>query len=210
MQYSQRDPNRDHFRGRIYRLYAKDRPLVKPVTQFDKSELELLEQLREYETRTRYRVRRELQTRPLEAVRPAINDWLANLKADDPEYDRLHVEALWALQQHEFIDRDLLSKVLSSKTANARAAGVRFVSDMRDRIPDALDIYAIAVKDESPRVRVEAARALSFEESLRGVELLLQVVEQPTDQWLNYVLEHSIGHWNPSGASLMKKATLPT
>ncbi len=193
MQYSQRDPNRDHTRGRIYRLVAKDRPLVTPVTQFDKSEAQLLEQLREYEPRTRYRVRRELQSRPLEAVRPAINDWLAGLKQDDPEYDRLQTEALWALQQHEYIDRDLLQKVLDCKTPNARAAAVRLVADMRDRIPDALDIYAVAVKDESPRVRVEAARALSFEKSMRGVELLLQVAEQPTDKWLDYVMEHSVG-----------------
>ena len=36
MQYSQRDPNRDHAHGRIYRLVYKDKPLLKPVTQFGK------------------------------------------------------------------------------------------------------------------------------------------------------------------------------
>jgi hypothetical protein len=51
MQYSQRDPNRDHVRGRVYRLVYPERPLVKPVTQFGKSIPELLEQLREYEWR---------------------------------------------------------------------------------------------------------------------------------------------------------------
>ncbi|MGV2336543.1 MAG UNVERIFIED_CONTAM: hypothetical protein LVR18_21360 [Planctomycetaceae bacterium] len=64
MQYSQRDPNRDHTRGRIYRLVYPDRPLVTPVTQHGKSASDILEQLREYEWRTRYRARRELNGRP--------------------------------------------------------------------------------------------------------------------------------------------------
>ncbi len=193
MQYSQRDPNRDHVRGRIYRLVVKDSPLLEPVTQFEKSEFELLEQFKVYEARTHYRVRRELQERKLEDVQAAIAKWLPTLDGDVADADRLRTEVLWALQRHEHIDRELLDTLLTSKTDNARAAAVRFVSDMDDRIPDALDIYAVAVKDPSPRVRVEAARALSFKKELRAVELLLQVVEQPTDKWLNYVVEHSIG-----------------
>ena len=49
LQYSQRDPNRDHTHGRIYRLVYKDKPLLKPVTQAGKHIYELLEQLKEYE-----------------------------------------------------------------------------------------------------------------------------------------------------------------
>ncbi len=30
MQYSQRDPNRDHIHGRVYRLFYKNKPLLKP------------------------------------------------------------------------------------------------------------------------------------------------------------------------------------
>ena len=33
MQYSQRDPNRDHEHGRIYRLVYTNKPLLEPVTQ---------------------------------------------------------------------------------------------------------------------------------------------------------------------------------
>ena len=57
MQYSQRDPDRDHTRGRIYRLVYTKKKLLEPVTQYGKSEMELLEQLRQYEPRTRYRAR---------------------------------------------------------------------------------------------------------------------------------------------------------
>ena len=44
MQYSQRDPNRDHQRGRIYRLVYTKKKLLEPVVQFGKTETELLEQ----------------------------------------------------------------------------------------------------------------------------------------------------------------------
>ena len=37
MQYCQRDPNRDHIRGRVYRLVGTRKQPVKPVTQFGKS-----------------------------------------------------------------------------------------------------------------------------------------------------------------------------
>ncbi|MFM7834442.1 MAG: heme-binding protein, partial [Planctomycetaceae bacterium] len=83
MQYSQRDPNRDHTRGRIYRLLCPDRPLTPAVTQFGKSAAEILEQLREYEWRTRYRARRELHGRPTAEVLPAVAAWVAALKPQD-------------------------------------------------------------------------------------------------------------------------------
>ncbi len=104
MQYSQRDPNRDHQRGRIYRLVYTKKTLLEPVTQFDKSEAELLEQLREYEPRTRYRARRELRDRPTDVVVAAVKEWVAGLDPNDPEYDRLRCEALWVLQGHHAVD----------------------------------------------------------------------------------------------------------
>ncbi len=77
MQYSQRDPNRDHTRGRIYRLVYPERPLVEPVTQFGKPVPELLDQLRQYEWRTRYRARRELRDRPSDEVVTAVKTWVS-------------------------------------------------------------------------------------------------------------------------------------
>jgi hypothetical protein len=64
MQYSQRDPNRDHVHGRVYRLVGKGRPLVTPVTQFGKPAAEVMDQVREYEWRARY-------PRPAGVTRPA-------------------------------------------------------------------------------------------------------------------------------------------
>ena len=94
MQYSQRDPNRDHTRGRIYRLVGKDKPLRQAgdaVRQVGRRRL--LEQLREYEWRTRYRARRELRDRPAAEVLPAVKAWVAKLDPAETSRtsDRLRV-----------------------------------------------------------------------------------------------------------------------
>lgn len=193
MQYSQRDPNRDHTRGRIYRLVYPSRSLVTPVTQFGKSASEILEQLREYEWRTRYRARRELHDRQTKEVIPAVAAWANGLNADDLEYDRLRTEALWIQQGHHKIDHDLLSAVLKAKSPDARAAAVRIVADERESMMDSLEMLLVAAKDEHPRVRTEAARGLSFFGSIEAATALLTMTGQPADYWVDYTIQHALG-----------------
>jgi 2-keto-4-pentenoate hydratase len=64
MQHSIRDPQRDTSHGRIWRVTYKDRPLLKPATIAGAPIGDLLNLLKEYEDRTRYRARRELRDRP--------------------------------------------------------------------------------------------------------------------------------------------------
>src|SRR5690606_23485108 len=63
MQYSLRDPRRDREHGRIWRITYKGKPLLRPVNLEELSVPELLDQLKVYEDRTRYRARRELRER---------------------------------------------------------------------------------------------------------------------------------------------------
>ena len=105
MQYSQRDPERDHSRGRLYRLVNKNKPLLKPVLQDGKPVAELLDQLKEYEIRTRYRARRELGARPTEEVVKEVNAWVAKLDPADKNHDLHLCEALWVQQWHHAVDR---------------------------------------------------------------------------------------------------------
>ncbi len=193
MQYSQRDPNRDHTRGRVYRLVYPERPLVTPVTQFGKPASEILEQLREYEWRTRYRARRELHGRPSDEVIPAVVAWLKSLKSDDPEFDRLRSEALWIQQSHHKIDSQLLNAVLAAKTFEARSAAVRIVADERESIPDALALLVKASGDENPRVRTEAARGLSFFNTMEASVALLAMTRFDADYWVDYTIQHALG-----------------
>ena len=190
MQYSQRDPNRDHVHGRIYRLVGKDKPPVKPVTQFGKSIPDILEQFREYEWRTRYRARRELRDRPTADVVAAVKEWVAKLDPNDKEYDRLRCEALWVLQGHHANDVDLLQKVLEAKTPQARAAAVRVAADDREFIPTALAMLKKAATDDHPRVRAEVIRGLSFFPTPDAMEATLVAFDKsPSDYWVKYLTE---------------------
>jgi putative heme-binding domain-containing protein len=192
MQYSQRDPNRDHQRGRIYRLVYTKNKLLEPITQHDKSEAELLEHLRAFEPRTRYRARRELRDRPKGLAMATVRKWVAALDPSDPEYDRLRCEALWAQQSQHAVDEKLLREVLAAKAENARAAAMHLVADEREHLANAVELLSAGVKDESARVRLEAVRGLSFFPTLAAANAALAVLKSPTDSYIEYTLEHTL------------------
>ena len=197
MQYSQRDPNRDHSHGRIYRLTAKGRPLVTPVTQAGKAIPELLEQLREYEPATRYRVQRELRDRPKDEVVAAVKAWTAALDPNDPLHDRLLTEAMWTLAGQHVVDLDLFKQVVGAKDPNARAAAAHTLADQRAFIPEAFAMLAQMVNDPHPRVRLEAVRGLSYFPTPQSVETALSILKHPMDSELTFTLESALGSLRP-------------
>ncbi len=201
MQYSQRDPNRDHTHGRIYRMVGTGKKLVKPVTQHGKKVEEILGQFREYEWRTRYRARREFHDRPSAEVLPAVAEWVAKLDPKDADYDRLRCEALWIQQGHHAVDAKLLDAVLASPTFQARAAAVHVLADERERIPDALTRFKKAAADEHPRVRTEAARALSFYPTAEAMAAVAEIAKLPLDYWTKYTVEAALGANEPAWRS---------
>ena len=197
MQYSQRDPNRDKTHGRVYRLTAKDRPLLKPLAQAGQSIPEVLDQLKEYEPRTRYAARRELRQRPREKVLAAVKTWVGKLDTKDKNYDLHRCEALWVQQGHHAVDPGLLGEVLRAKTPEARAAATHLIADQWSYLPEPMSLLRPMTRDEHPRVRLEALRALSFVETPEAVDLALEVPGQPTDYWLDYTLQHTFGALEP-------------
>ncbi|WP_148075738.1 DUF7133 domain-containing protein [Bythopirellula goksoeyrii] len=197
MQYSQRDPSRDHIHGRIYRLVAKDHPLLEPITQAGMSEQELLEQLRSYEPRTRYRARRELRDRDTAKVISSVKKWTAQLDPSDSEYDRLRCESLWILQGHHSVDEVLLQEVFQSDSFQARAAATHLVADEREYLIDSFSMLQMQVLDEHPRVRLEAVRGLSFYPTLEAVEAVLTALDKPCDSDMKYVIQQTIGALEP-------------
>ncbi len=205
MQYSQRDPNRDHRHGRVFRLVNTRKPLLAPVTQAGKTVPQLLEQLREYENRTRYRARRELRDRPTAEVTGAIKDLLSALAPGDTDHDRLLLETLWVLQGHHAVDRGHLEKALRAQTPEVRAAATRVLSDEWDRIPNAAALMRVQAVDEFPRTRCEALRALSFILTTESVESVLLAAARPRDYWIDYTLNATLGAlagvWKPALAA---------
>ena len=192
MQYSQRDPNRDHTHGRVYRLVNKNKALLKPVTQYKKSIPELLEQLKLYELRWKYRVRRELRDREPKAVLAALKTWVDNLDSSSADYEKLLCEALWVQESMRSVDTALLKKVMSLPSFQARAAAVHVLGNEIDRIPNPLELLEIAIADKHPRVRLEAVRAASLLNTGDGIKLALLVLDHPVDNWIDYTLQHAL------------------
>ncbi len=194
MQYSQRDPNRDHVHGRIYRLVYKDKPLLKPVTQFGKSVPELLKQLSEYEWRTRARARNEIHSHGASEVLPLVKEWVSKLDKANKDYDRLCCEALWIQQSFHAVDVDLVKQVMGCKTANAKAAATRIVADERDYLPSAFDLLKAASLDENPRTRTEALRGLSYFSTTESAAAVLESLRKnPPDYFTQYTGEAALG-----------------
>jgi len=196
MQYSQRDPNRDKTHGRVFRLVAKDRALLAPVTQHGKTVAEVLEQLREPETRTRYRARRWLRAQPTAAVLAALRAFIDRLD-DDAARERLLLEALWVQQGHGAVDPALLRSCLAAKDPEVRAGATHVVADAPTRTPDAFTLLAAAVRDPHARVRLEGLRGLSFLRTRESVAAVLSVTEQPMDKWLDYALDVALSALAP-------------
>ncbi len=192
MQYSQRDPNRDHEHGRMYRLVNKNKPLLKPVTQYGKSIPELLEQLTEYEPRTRYRARTELRSRKADEVLAALDRWIAG-KASPNKL----CEAMWMQESFRKLDPVLIDRIMSCDDFHARAAAVHSVSNEMDRFAKLMPLFARAIVDEHPRVRLEAVRGLSYVKTAEAAEMAIGVADRPMDYWIDYTLEHALQAFKP-------------
>ncbi|TWT58462.1 F5/8 type C domain protein [Thalassoglobus neptunius] len=197
MQYSQRDPNRDHEHGRIYRLVHTDTPLIEPALQSDATIPELLNQLTAYELRTRYRARRELRARDEQEVLKAVNDWLK----EDRTEEKL-CEALWIQESFRQLDPALVNRLMKADDFHARSAVVHAVANEIARYDNAFEIFKTAVRDPHPRVRLEGVRALSFVQTPEALAVSLQVVDQPLDYWIEYTLEHTLQALAPFADSL--------
>jgi putative heme-binding domain-containing protein len=213
MQFSLRDPNRDHYHGRIWRITAKNRPLVKAPKIAGEPIAKLLDLLKEYENNTRYRVRAELRERDAKVVAAELKKWIGNLKEDDAEYEHHLLEALWVGHGAKIGNVDLLVRLLRGEDYHVRAAATRQLryvdenttlkSEDKDVVsPDrpaaaTLLLLEEQVNDVHPRVRLEAIVALSFFESARAADIALQALKHPTDYYIDYALKETMTTLQP-------------
>jgi azurin len=197
MQYSLRDPRRDKTHGRVWRITATGRPLLTKPKIHGATIAEQLELLKAYEDRTRYQARLALRDRPTAEVLPAVQRWIDGLDATDPEIEHHLLEALWVHEHHDAVNAPLLKRLLAAKEFRARAAAVRVLQHWFDRVDGAMPLLAAAVRDEAPRVRLEAVRALSFVPTAAAAEAALTVLGQPMDYYLHYVLDSTMTTLEP-------------
>jgi mono/diheme cytochrome c family protein/glucose/arabinose dehydrogenase len=185
MQHNARDPNRDHNHGRIYRITYPGRPLVKPAQVAGASLDTLLNNLKEPESRTRYRSRREIRNFPVSTVLPAVKKWAA---AQTDIHAKL--EALWVTWGMNAVDESLLRELLASSDFHARAAAVRVLRYNTHRIADHAALLEKAAADPEGRVRLEAVVAASWLPDVPAAKKIVAVgADQPLDLWSKNVVK---------------------
>ncbi len=189
MQHNLRDPKRDKHHGRIWRVRNKNKPLLEIPKIEGASIEELLALLDRYDDMVRELARRELRIRPAEDVEAAVDALLANTSGNDEAAEHRRLEALWVLQSHDLVRPDVLSLVLHSQDARARAAATRVLCYWRERIEGSTEMLVKMASDEHPRVRLEAVRAASFyRDADQGREIVAVALGHPLDEYLNYVI----------------------
>lgn len=202
MQYSLRDNRRDHKHGRIWRITYKHKPLLTPPKIAGQPIPELLDLLKSYEDRTRYRTRRELGTHDPAQVAAELKRWIAALDKSDKDYEHQLLEALWVYQTINVIEPKLLDRMLRSPEPHARAAATRVLRYWRGEIDRPLEKLETQVNDPYPRVRLEAVLACSFFTTPRAAEIALQALNHSMDYYLDYAMKETIGtlerYWKPA------------
>ena len=180
-----RDPRRDHVHGRIWRVTAKGRPLVKRQNLPKASIAQLVGNLSARELWVRRHSRRVLQERP-HTTRPQILAALKRLldgldppdSADgsDLQGESTALEVLWTFQALNTQAPKLLERLLTAHDPRVRAAACRVAGYWSDLSPSTL---AQRVRDPHPRVRLEAVRAIAR----RGRDVLpLAMAALPLDR----------------------------
>ena len=189
MQFSIRDPRRDHSHGRIYRVTHKERPLVKKVdlTKLDiDGLLDVVQNTTEQNTRDR--ARRMLQTMDKAKVVAAVNDWVFKTldpRAREYDYEIMTLEAVWILQGHGVYDTDMFDEVTRAREPMVNAGAIRAIryglqyGEMKPT--DAESYIARAVTDRDMRVRLEAVLACDYLDSAKAVQLANLVTTQDMD-----------------------------
>lgn len=208
MQHHIRDPNRDHIHGRIYKM-TYDGKTMPPAKIDGQPVAALLDLLKEPENDTRTRAKIELGKHNATEVISALNTWIASLDKNDKAYEHHLTEALWVHQWHNVVDMNLLNGMLRSPEPSARTAATRVLCYWRDRIPEAVALLKTQVNDESPRVRLEAIRALSFFDGNSAKDALAvatDVLSHPMDYYLDYTFKETMKQLQ----GIVKETILPT
>jgi putative heme-binding domain-containing protein len=198
-QASLRDPQRDKIHGRIWRITAKNRPLLQQPA-FDKQSLvELFNVLASCEYWVRYQARRLIFSRPASDVLPALGDWVAGLSSSDES--RL-MAALTVYENYETVNEALLKRLLRARNAGARSYALQVAGRWSDRLNEPLKFIKPLVSDAYPRVRLMALVACSQVKKPESMNVAMGVLKYSMDKFIRYTFEKTVfalkDSWEPA------------
>ncbi|WP_332368340.1 HEAT repeat domain-containing protein [Spirosoma telluris] len=198
------DPRRDHEHGRIWRIVAKNRPLVKK-TQWSKASVsELLEALKLPEDWTRLQAKQVLKSHGANEVIPALQKWVQGLDKKEADYEHNLLEALWLYQTLEVVNEPLLLQVLNAENHKARAAALRALELWYPKLTNVPTLLTKAVADKHPQVRLEAVIALRKVKTAESARTALTVLENPMDEFLDFALWQTVRELEPLWMTRLK------
>lgn len=198
------DPRRDQERGRIWRIVAKDKPLVK-VPKLSKASIpELLDALKLPEDWTRSQAKQVLKNRGAQEVIPLLEKWVDNLDKNDANYEHQQLEALWVYQSLDMVNQPLLNSLLNAKVHNARAAALRALQLWHNKVPDVQALLSKAVTDPHAQVRLEAVIALRLLNTAEAERTALMALAQPMDEFLDFALWQTTRELEPKWLEKVK------
>ena len=197
MQHNMRDPNRDHSHGRVYRVTAKDRPLLEPVKLKGKPIADVCRMaFFAKENSTRYRGRLELSGRPTADVTAAVTSWASSLDPAKPADAQALLECLWVFEEHRVPNGELLKRVFAAAEPRVRAAAIRTLGHWGTQVKDWEALLVAAARDTAPLVRAEAVKAAVSFQGLPAAEAVFEAANRPTDPELDTVLNYARGKIN--------------
>lgn len=204
-----RDPRRDKVRGRIWRIAPKG---SKPLAWNSLSALpasELLKKVLSGNLWEQSQSRQLLQQRPASEVAAALPAWLKSQESS-PEAAAATREATWILSGKSQA-LESAAQLLKNPDAASVAAGIRELARQLAGRPQLWDSPAAAqlpelLKHASPRVRLEAVRALSvIPRAASASAILANLPTGSQDGFLDFATRLSIGQLaKPWLASLEK------
>ncbi len=216
-QNSFRDPARDKTGGRIWRVTAKGRPVVDWKPLGNASEETVVKALGSSERWDRQMARRVLADRPSSSAVGAVVRWAEALTGDSESTDHGRLEVLGVLTELGRVSDPAAGRLLlalkGSGRPEARAMAARFLGEWARRggpepSQDLLKNLGDLVRDEHPRVRLEAVVACSYIASPRSVEVAAEVPDRPMDGPLEYAFTQAVAQLRPQWTQAYEAGTL--
>ncbi len=207
-QASLRHPDRDKLRGRIWRITAKGRPLMKQPQLANQPVAELLNHLKSREFWVRYQVKRLLAAAPKDTVIAAVNAWIQKLDPNDIAYEHHLVEAAGVLESHDTVNESLVTRLMKGKQPGARAYAAQVISKWYDRMADPLHALRLLINDSNPRVRLHALVALSYIKEEQSIAIAAEIFDHPTDRFIHYAWEKTVYALHPVWEKALREGNI--
>jgi len=207
-QASYRDPRRDLSHGRVWRVTANGRPLLKRPAFETMNAAQLFEMLKSPERWERDQAKRLLYCMPKADVIPKANALLGQLEGNRPNTAQMLYDLSGIYCAHEEPRPLIIRQLLANENPRWRCWGVRLIGYWTKALPDALALVTRAAEDENPRVRMEAVVAASCLDSADAIKAATLVLDKPMDKTISYALTQCIFQLQPKWEPALNAGTL--